>query len=222
MVVTSACCISSASKLVMRGAVKQAARKRVIIQQSADFDRLASLDLAVLDEKATLAADSTECIGALKICALRRVVEDLKRMKIETVLFSSQLEPVALSLGNSIGVDGVEAELFPEDKECKIAALRRGGKKVVMIGDGVDDTEALSSSHSRFRSRGHAIQRANGDRRLRTWDKAPKVLLRHYVSPGVYGGSPEATLLDLSRPNAIGIGLAASGVIGPYLQPFFI
>ena len=70
-------------------------------------------------------------------------VAALKKMKIETVLFSSSLEPIVRPIGEKLGVEQVEAELFPEDKCCKLAALQRRAKKVALLSDDVKAGSAL-------------------------------------------------------------------------------
>ncbi len=47
----------------------------------------------------------------------------LSKMNIETILFTSELEPAGKVTADRLGVNFVEAELFPEDKHCKVAAL---------------------------------------------------------------------------------------------------
>jgi heavy metal translocating P-type ATPase len=73
----------------------------------------------------------------------KQAILQLKRMRIETFLLTGDSEAIATAIGEHLEVDHVEAELFPEDKQCKVAALQAAGRKVVMVGDGINDAPAL-------------------------------------------------------------------------------
>ncbi|HEX4167183.1 MAG TPA: HAD-IC family P-type ATPase [Bryobacteraceae bacterium] len=83
------------------------------------------------------------CLAEVMRSEARDAVHALKAMRVETVLFSEDLEPVAGAIADALGVDRVEFELFPEDKQHKIAALRSAGRRVAMIGDEIKDISAL-------------------------------------------------------------------------------
>lgn len=53
---------------------------------------------------------------------------------------------VAERVGRSVGVDGVEAECLPEEKHAQVQALVKAGRRVMMVGDGINDGPSLAAS----------------------------------------------------------------------------
>ena len=146
-IVGGVCVLASSTLLGILGAFACAAGHGVVIKSKASLEELANVDLMVLDE-AGIPPHSTlpaaEPLLENGFCSNARLaVAALKKMKIETVLFSSSLEPIVRPIGEKLGVEQVEAELFPEDKCCKLAALQRRAKKVALLSNDVKAGSAL-------------------------------------------------------------------------------
>lgn len=76
----------------------------------------------------------------------RGVLAELKKMGIKTVMLTGDRRHTAEAVARELGLDEVRAGLSPEDKVAAIQELRAGGRKVAMVGDGVNDAPCLAAA----------------------------------------------------------------------------
>ena len=74
----------------------------------------------------------------------REAVAQLTHMGMEVILLTGDNEKTARAIGQSLGLSRIMAEVLPSDKEAEIRKLQEQGKRVVMVGDGINDAPALA------------------------------------------------------------------------------
>lgn len=90
-------------------------------------------------------------IGALALAdevrpAAREAIEALHDLGIETAMLTGDAQNVADAVGRELGIDRIEAQVRPEDKNERVSDLQTKGRKVAMVGDGVNDAPALAQA----------------------------------------------------------------------------
>jgi P-type Cu2+ transporter len=76
----------------------------------------------------------------------REAVAELHRLSIRVAMITGDSMAVADSVARRIGIDEVAAEVLPADKASAVTRFQSGGKRVAMIGDGVNDAPALATA----------------------------------------------------------------------------
>ncbi len=77
----------------------------------------------------------------------RAAVERLHARGIATVMLTGDNQGSAQAVAQALGIGSVEANLLPADKTTVIARLKAEGKRVAMVGDGINDAPALAAAH---------------------------------------------------------------------------
>jgi P-type Cu2+ transporter len=106
-------------------------------------------ELAAAGRTAVLVAVDGRAAGVLAIADAPRVtaaaaVRELHAMNIQVIMLTGDNQPTARRIADQLGIDTVIADVLPADKSAKIAELQRAGKRVAMVGDGVNDAPALA------------------------------------------------------------------------------
>ena len=110
----------------------------------------------------------------------KAAVEALRSMHIDVTLLTGDNKKTAQSIASELGVTDVIAEVFPQDKEHIVREKQGKDRKVAMIGDGINDSPALSAADAGIAvSEGAEIAREIADITIKKDSLDEVVLLRH-------------------------------------------
>jgi Cu2+-exporting ATPase len=76
----------------------------------------------------------------------REAIDDLHRLGVRVAMITGDSEAVAASVAQRLGIDEVAAQVLPADKADAVRRFQAGGRKVAMVGDGVNDAPALATA----------------------------------------------------------------------------
>ena len=77
----------------------------------------------------------------------RAAVDALRGAGVDVIMMTGDVEAVAKAVASTLGISTVFADVQPGDKAARIEALKRAGKRVAMVGDGVNDAPALATAN---------------------------------------------------------------------------
>jgi Cu+-exporting ATPase len=76
----------------------------------------------------------------------RAAIDDLRRLGVEATMISGDNEGAAAAIAAALGLANYEANVLPQDKSARVTRLKAGGRRVAMVGDGINDAPALAAA----------------------------------------------------------------------------
>src|SRR6201988_1113039 len=176
------------------------------------------------DASEVYVARAGQFLGRIRIADILRpeakhAVAAMRRRGLKTILLSGDTQAATSAVGRDLGVDEVQGELLPQDKAKRVAELRRQGRKVAMVGDGINDAPALVEANVGIAmGSGTDVARESADviligsdlsklvETLRVARRCRGIIMQNFVG----------TLIV----DSVGVGMAAFGFLNPLLAAF--
>ena len=169
-------------------------------------------------------AQDSQLLGAVVIADTVRAeaaaaIRAIQSLGIKTILLTGDAQAVAQVIAQQLGISEFAADLLPEDKRQRVKALVDQGRTVAMVGDGINDAPALIEAHVGVSmGSGTDVARESADVVLLGND-----LLRFADTLAVARRTRRiiwANFAGTLGVDAVGIGLAAFGLLNPLLAAF--
>jgi Cu2+-exporting ATPase len=127
--------------------------RRLLDRESVELDGLAARadELAGEGRTSVLVAVEGRAAAVIAVADAPRdtaaeAIASLKALGVRPVMLSGDSRATAERVAAELGIDGVIAEVLPADKAAKVTELQQRGRKVAMVGDGVNDAPALAQA----------------------------------------------------------------------------
>ena len=155
LVIACPCAMGLATPTALMVGIGKAAEKQILIKDASALEGLRKVDALVTDKTGTLTIPNTnvdftkadglelEARETLKPNA-RKAMEELQRNGVEVYMMSGDKEEAARYWAEKAGIRHWQSKVLPQDKENLVKKLRSEGKRVAMVGDGINDTQALA------------------------------------------------------------------------------
>ena len=155
LVIACPCAMGLATPTALMVGIGKAAQKQILIKDAAALESLRKVDVLVTDKTGTLTIpnkniDFTKADNlpfeereTLKPNA-REAMDELQKKGIEVYMMSGDKDEAARYWAEKAGIKHYHSKVLPQDKENLVRKLQAEGKRVAMVGDGINDTQALA------------------------------------------------------------------------------
>lgn len=155
LVIACPCAMGLATPTALMVGIGKAAEKQILIKDAAALENLRRIDALVTDKTGTLtipnrSIDFTKSDDLaleeremLKPNA-RKAMETLQKSGVEVYMMSGDKEEATRYWAEKAGIKHYQSKVLPQDKEDMVRRLQTEGKRVAMVGDGINDTQALA------------------------------------------------------------------------------
>ncbi|MBP5688059.1 MAG: heavy metal translocating P-type ATPase [Muribaculaceae bacterium] len=156
LVVACPCAMGLATPTALMVGIGKAAERQILIKDATALEQLRKVDALVTDKTGTLTIPNKNVVDFTRANDLalderetlkpnaREVIDALKKMGIEVHLLSGDRDEAVNYWAQQAGIDNYQSGVLPADKERLVKQLQGEGKTVAMMGDGINDTQALA------------------------------------------------------------------------------
>jgi len=145
LVIACPCAMGLATPTALMVGIGKAAEKNILIKDATALEEIRHVNALVIDKTGTLTQPTTPTTPTetLKPHA-SEAMRQLQDMGIEVYMMSGDKEERAKEVAQEAGIQHYRSQVLPQDKEDLVRELQRQGKHVAMVGDGINDSQALA------------------------------------------------------------------------------
>ena len=144
LVIACPCAMGLATPTALMVGIGKAAEQNILIKAATALEEIRKVDALVIDKTGTLTIpDDT---GEVLKPHAREAMEQLAAHGIEVWMCSGDKDERARAIAQQAAIPHYRSEVLPQDKEDLVSQLQRQGHHVAMVGDGINDSQALAAA----------------------------------------------------------------------------
>ena len=155
LVIACPCAMGLATPTALMVGIGKAAQKQILIKDASALENLRKVDALVIDKTGTLTIPNPNIdftrqdqLSLLERESLKPHAKEamtaLRQEGIEVYMMSGDKEEAARYWAQEAGIGNYHSKVLPGDKQALVKTLQQQGKRVAMVGDGINDTQALA------------------------------------------------------------------------------
>ena len=144
LVIACPCAMGLATPTALMVGIGKAAEQNILIKDATALEEIRKVDAMVIDKTGTLTMPN-ETGETLKPHA-REAMEALAQQGIEVWMCSGDKDDRAKAVASEAAIPHYRSQVLPQDKEDLVRQLQREGRHVAMVGDGINDSQALAAA----------------------------------------------------------------------------
>lgn len=144
LVVACPCAMGLATPTALMVGIGKAAEAGILIKDATALELLRNVDSMVVDKTGTMTLPSPDGQGEQLKPFAREAVEELHEMGITLYMMSGDKEERVRHWAQEAGISHYKWQVLPQDKDDAVKALQQDGRHVAMVGDGINDSQALA------------------------------------------------------------------------------
>lgn len=150
LIIACPCALGLATPTALMVGVGKGAENGILVKDAVSLEVARKIDTVVVDKTGTLTegvvTEEGLVVGDRIKATSRAAVQELQQMGLEVIMLTGDKESAARAIAEEAGIGRVVADVLPNGKNAVVRQLQQEGRRVAMVGDGINDSAALAQA----------------------------------------------------------------------------